>query len=135
MQSGGWDQLHANLCCCHFFDDYIVLNQPELARSSELLAGALFKLLGWIFAEDGRKSMPLGNRCKALGVVFDPSPSAQGVCKVANTESRVQEIWYNFSIRSAEVERQNAVCRMANIWPHKYQMHRSVEGVCLQKEI
>ena len=37
------------------FDDSIVFNLPQLARSSELSAVALFKLLGWIFAEEGRK--------------------------------------------------------------------------------
>ena len=49
---------------CHllwssFFDDYIVFSPPALAKSSELAAVALFKLLGWLFAEDGRKCKPL----------------------------------------------------------------------------
>ena len=62
-----------------FFDDYIVLSQPELARSSELTASSLFKLLGWIFAEEGRKCLPFGQECEALGVVFNWSKSGEGV--------------------------------------------------------
>lgn len=81
-----------------FFNDYIVLSQPELARSSELTASSLFKLLGWIFAEEGRKCLPFGQECEALGVVFNLSKSGEGVCLVYNTESRVQEI-------SAEIHR------------------------------
>lgn len=41
-----------------FYDDYIVFSQRPLGKSSELTAGSLFKLLGWIFAEEGRKSRP-----------------------------------------------------------------------------
>ena len=41
-----------------FFDDYIVFSTPDLARSPELTAAALFKLLGWLFAEEGRKCRP-----------------------------------------------------------------------------
>ena len=75
-----------------FFDDYIVFTTPELARSSELTASALFKLLGWLFAEEGRKCRPFDTSCEALGVVFDLSLSSQQVCKVTNTLSRVDEI-------------------------------------------
>ena len=75
-----------------FFDDYILLSQPELARSSELAAASLFKLLGWIFAEEGRKCLPFGQECEALGVVFNLSKYEQSTCLVYNTESRVQEI-------------------------------------------
>ena len=82
-------------CCLFwssFFDDYIVFSPPPLARSSELSAAALFKLLGWIFAEEGRKCMPFGETCEALGVIFDLSSSDQFICKVSNTASRVEEI-------------------------------------------
>ena len=37
-----------NLLWSSFFDDYIVFSPPALARSSELSAIALFKLLGWL---------------------------------------------------------------------------------------
>ena len=74
--------------CCLFwpscFDDCIVFNLPQLARSSELSAVALFKLLGWIFAEEGRKCKPFSETCEALGVIFDLSASDRYVCKVSN---------------------------------------------------
>ena len=75
-----------------FFDDFIVLSQPELAKSSELAASSLFKLLGWAFAEEGRKCVPFGLECEALGVVFNLTESSSGVCAVYNTEARVLEI-------------------------------------------
>lgn len=81
-----------------FFDDYIVFSPPALARSAELTAVSLFKLLGWIFAEDGRKCKPFSDRCEALGVIFDLSSSRDFICKISNTESRIAEI-------SAEVHR------------------------------
>lgn len=81
-----------------FFDDYIIFSPPALARSAELTAASLFKLLGWIFAEDGRKCKPFSSSCEALGVIFDWSESRNFLCKVANTESRIEEI-------SAEIQR------------------------------
>jgi hypothetical protein len=81
-----------------FFNDYIVLSQPELARSSELTASSLFKLLGWIFAEEGRKCLPFGQECEALGVVFNLVKSGEGVGLVYNTEYTGEEI-------SAEIHR------------------------------
>lgn len=62
-----------------FFDDYIVLSQPDLAKSAELAAVSLFKLLGWAFAEEGRKCAPFGFDCEALGVVFNLRASGSGV--------------------------------------------------------
>ena len=56
-----------------FFDDYIVFSPPQLGKNSELSAIALFKLLGWIFAQDGGKCKPFTDTCEALGVVFDLS--------------------------------------------------------------
>ena len=75
-----------------FYDDYIVFSPPSLSRSAELTAGSLFKLLGWVFAEEGRKSKPFDIQCEALGVLFDLSLSKNGICQVTNTASRVEEI-------------------------------------------
>jgi len=36
-----------------FFDDYVTLSRPELASSTQNSVQALFKLLGWLFAQDG----------------------------------------------------------------------------------
>ena len=75
-----------------FFDDYIVFTPHCLVRSAELSAVGLFKLLGWIFAEEGRKCKPFDTTCEALGVVCDLSDSAAFKCKVSNTMSRVEQI-------------------------------------------
>jgi len=87
--------------CCLFwsslFDDYIVFSPPSLAKSSELSAIALFKLLGWVFAEEGRKCKPSSDSCEALGVVFDLKDSGKFVCRISNTASRVEEIWIYYA--------------------------------------
>jgi len=81
-----------------FFDDYIVFSVPALAKSTELSVAALFNLLGWIFAQEGRKCVPFNSTCEALGVVLDLSESSSALAKVYNTQSRVAEI-------KAEIER------------------------------
>jgi hypothetical protein len=75
-----------------FFDDYIVFSTPDLVRSSELTAAALFELLGWDFAKEGRKCIPFGDACDALGVVFNLQASSTGIAHISNTASRVEEI-------------------------------------------
>ena len=75
-----------------FYDDYIVFSQPALAGNSELTVGSLFKLLGWTFAEEGRKCKPFDVQCEALGVLFEPKESIAGTCHVTNTASRVDEV-------------------------------------------
>ena len=67
-------------------------------RSSELMVVALFRLLGWAFAEEGRKCVPFSHVCEALGVLFDLQRSEQGICRISNTASRIEEV-------SAESER------------------------------
>ena len=71
---------------------------PALAKSTELSVAALFNLLGWIFAQEGRKCVPFNSTCEALGVVLDLSESSSALAKVYNTQSRVAEI-------KAEIER------------------------------
>ena len=81
-----------------FFDDYIVFSTPPLAKNTELSVAALFNLLGWLFAQEGRKCMPFSAQCEALGVILDLSESLSGIAKVYNTKSRIEEI-------KAEIER------------------------------
>ena len=75
-----------------FYDDYIVFSPMELVRSSELTAAALFELLGWDFASEGRKCIPFSDSCDALGVVFNLQASSTGLATISNTASRVEEI-------------------------------------------
>ena len=75
-----------------FYDDFLLLSRPDLAKSAEQAAVALFKLTGWLFAEDGRKCVPFDTCCDALGVSFDLTQSAHLCASVKNTESRVSEL-------------------------------------------
>ena len=75
-----------------FFDDFVVVSCPGLARSTELAIESLFRLLGWKFAESGKKYVPFSLVGEALGVKFDLSESECGICKVANTEKRIDEL-------------------------------------------
>ena len=75
-----------------FYDDYIAYSRPSLASNMDNAIVLLFRLLGWIFAESGDKSMPFGKICDALGVTLNLSNSAKGLATVCNTASRVTEL-------------------------------------------
>jgi len=75
-----------------FYDDFISLSKPRLVGSTEQAVTALFKLLGWIFAEEGEKAKPFDLNCSALGVIFDLGPASSGKALVCNTESRRIEL-------------------------------------------
>ena len=53
---------------------------------------SLFKMLGWMFAETGKKCCPFTDNCRALGVLFDLSGSTMCRCLIRNTERRVEEL-------------------------------------------
>ena len=75
-----------------FYDDFVVMSSSGLCRNAELAVSGLFRLLGWRFAESGKKCVPFDDSCAALGVVFDLSCSGNYICKVANTEKRIAEL-------------------------------------------
>ena len=75
-----------------FYDDYISFSRPKLIGSTEKTIVALFKLLGWIFAEDGEKARPFDVSCAALGVSFNLEFAASGKALVCNTDSRCTEL-------------------------------------------
>ena len=75
-----------------FYDDFLLLSKPELAKSADQAAVALFKLTGWLFAEDGRKSVSFGSCCDALGVSFDLKESPLHKSYIKNTETRKTEL-------------------------------------------
>eukprot|EP00434_Breviolum_minutum_P030988 symbB.v1.2.027406.t1/scaffold2802.1/size122644/2 len=72
-----------------FYDDYILFSPPGLAKNAEQTAKSLLRLLGWIFAEDGKKAQPFSSMCPALGVVFDLHRSGDGCCFIKNTRSEL----------------------------------------------
>lgn len=75
-----------------FFDDFLVASRPSLARSTELTIVSLFKLIGWDFAETGKKCVPFELTTEVLGVRIDATESELGTIRVANTPSRVEEL-------------------------------------------
>ena len=75
-----------------FYDDYIAYSRPAIAKNTDDTIAMLFRLLGWVFAEEGDKCMPFGDVCMALGINLDLALSALGKAFVKNTESRVKEL-------------------------------------------
>ena len=75
-----------------FYDDFVVFSPPSLSRSAELAVISLFKILGWAFAESGKKCVPFGDECSALGVQFNMAKSEQGLCEISNTDKRISEL-------------------------------------------
>ena len=75
-----------------FFDDFLLFSKPELAKSAEQAAISLFKLTGWLFAEEGRKCVQFDKKCEALGVEFDLSSTPKLSACIRNTASRVTEL-------------------------------------------
>ena len=76
----------------NYFDDFVSIAESREAASVDYTVKAVFRLLGWRFAEDGPKAPPFSNNLVALGVEFDVSRLHQGLVKVANTESRREEL-------------------------------------------
>ncbi|CAE7258535.1 unnamed protein product [Symbiodinium sp. CCMP2592] len=75
-----------------FFDDYITFATSGQALSAESSVTAMFKLLGWAFAESGDKSHDFAKCFTALGIVADLSKVCDGVIYFKNTERRIEEI-------------------------------------------
>lgn len=75
-----------------FYNDFISFSRPKLVGSTERTVAALFRLLGWIFAEEGDKAQPFDLHCSALGVFFDLGVASTGKALVCNTASRCGEL-------------------------------------------
>ena len=63
-----------------FYDDFISFSQPRLFQSTEMTISPLFKLLGWIFAEEGEKCVPFSEVCDGAGRFFQFDPLWQRPC-------------------------------------------------------
>lgn len=75
-----------------FYDDFIVFSPPQLESSTGSAVTSLLRLLGWVFAVEGKKAAPFGPDGKALGIRFDLSSSASGIAELVNTGERVTEL-------------------------------------------
>ena len=82
----------ARIVWTSFYDDYIAFSRPKLVGSTEKSVSALFKLLGWIFAEEGDKAQPFDLQCSALWVLFDLSVASTGKALICNTAARSAEL-------------------------------------------
>lgn len=76
----------------NYFDDFVTIASSTEAESVDYTVRAVFRLLGWRFAEDGQKAIPFGKILTALGVTMDVSGFQQGVVRVDNTDTRRQEL-------------------------------------------
>ena len=76
----------------HFFDDYVTFAATGTSKSAESSVSAMFKLLGWAFAETGDKSHDFAECFQALGIAIDLRSSLDGLIFFRNTEKRVAEI-------------------------------------------
>lgn len=72
----------------NFYDDFIVLSDPQLESNTGNAVASLLKLLGCVFATAGKKAAPFGTSCRALGIKFDLTQSRAGIAELVNTEER-----------------------------------------------
>eukprot|EP00435_Cladocopium_sp_Y103_P017156 s916_g4.t1 len=87
-----WICLKLDVVLACYFDDFVCLSTPILARSAELTFETLLDLLGWRFDRTGEKATELGSSVSALGVVVNLEKIAEGLLEVQNTEKRKQDV-------------------------------------------
>ena len=76
----------------NYFDDFVSLAESRKAASVDYTVKAVFRLLGWRFAEDGPKAPPFCDNLVALGVELDVSKLHHGAVQIANIEGRRNEL-------------------------------------------
>ena len=75
-----------------YFDDYVCVSSPQLARSTETTFETLLDLLGWEYDKEGDKADCMSQMVRALGVEFDLSETAEGRVFVRNTDKRKADL-------------------------------------------
>lgn len=80
------------LLCTNFYDDFVLASKPSLVASASSSMELVFRLTGWVYAEEGSKATQFDVLCRALGVQFDFNKSEAGLMYVSNTESRRLEL-------------------------------------------
>ena len=76
----------------NYFYDLISLATMAESQSVDFTVKAVFRMLGWKFAEDGPKAPPFSPTVTALGVSVDVSDLHQGLVLIDNTEKRALEL-------------------------------------------
>ena len=83
--------LGSTWCTC-YFDDFSGIEATKSAKSSRAFMEGLLKVLGWKFAEQGKKAKPHAPVFDALGVTLDLTACRKGSIKVYNKKSRVADL-------------------------------------------
>ena len=73
-----------------YFDDFLSVCPPEVARHTEMIIQMVFSLLGWKLSED--KLLPYDSVCSILGAKLDLKNSKFGAVSLANTSKRTAEL-------------------------------------------
>ena len=76
----------------NFFDDYIVVSEDSLCRSTTLAFECLLDMLGWAYDKEGPKATQFAKQADALGITLDFTESANYILKIRNTQSRKTEL-------------------------------------------
>ena len=76
----------------NFFDDFVTFAPSNLASNTDDVICTYFKLLGWLFAEQGDKAKPFAQLFSALGISVDLRNFLSGQVFFTNTERRIAEL-------------------------------------------
>jgi len=83
---------HLDILVTNYFDDFVVLCRESEASHLTSVINAVFRLLGWDFAEEGPKAPAFAGSALALGVRLDVSSMHLGKVWIDNTESRKTDL-------------------------------------------
>ena len=83
---------HLDILVTNYFDDFVVVCRESEASHLTSVINAVFKLLGWDFAEEGPKAPAFASSALALGVRLDVSSMHLGKVWIDNTESRKNDL-------------------------------------------
>ena len=75
-----------------YYDDYIVLSDEALERSTGEAMDLLFTLLGWEFDREGAKADNFSGSVSALGIHLRLDRTSDGVVLVDNTDKRKSDL-------------------------------------------
>ena len=87
-----WICLNLSVVLTCYFEDFVCISTPHLAKRAELTFETVLDLLGWKFDRTGEKSSEMCTSISALGVVFNLSRAGDGLLEGQNTEKRKQDV-------------------------------------------
>ena len=75
-----------------YYDDFPMLDFKATSDSARKCSEDLLKLLGWQFAEDGRKALPFDTVFTVLGINMDLSQRSVGKVSISDKPDRVKSL-------------------------------------------